>query len=72
MTKLLNKLGLTNLNERETKLTIFSAFLLGLVIGLIASPKGIRSYGCDNGNYYGKEGCNDCGGCDNDEDNNNE
>lgn len=53
MKKLLHLFEERPLNPLETILAVSTAFMSGLVLGLLLSPKGNRSYGCNNGNNSG-------------------
>lgn len=50
MRKLLAKMKNRNWNYSEICLSLLAAFLSGIVVGSLLSPKGSRYYGCFNGN----------------------
>ncbi len=51
MKKIIEQVKNHEWNKTELSLAFLVTFLLGIVIGLATSPKGIRYVGCNNGNY---------------------
>lgn len=49
MKKTVQKMEFESLSAREMRLSVIVGFLLGVIIGMLISPKGNRSYGCNNG-----------------------
>ena len=59
MKKIINKIEIMELSTREYLLVGVILFLVGLVAGMVVSPKGDRTYGSNNGNNNGNNntGC---------------
>ena len=49
MKKIDREMEYESLSAREIRLSVSIGFLLGVIIGMLISPKGNRSYGCNNG-----------------------
>ena len=49
-----------HLSKKEFFLTIAASTLLGVVMGMLISPRKNQRFGCDNGNnYFGSDYCLD-------------
>lgn len=72
LTELKEKYKLGLLSQTEFLLIGVALFCIGLVIGMIFSPKGSRAYGSNNGNNNSSNGNNNSAGAEKKEEEENE